>query len=324
MTRVLPSRFGWLWLAGAILLILLATIALSLTQGAAETTSEIVLSIRAPRIAMALVVGAGLAAAGVLMQGSLRNPLADPALVGISSGAALGCVLAAVLGVGFGGLGSGLAATTGAATAMVIVVWASLRDGRPEVVTLLLSGVAIAAFAGALVSIIVNVSPDAGVRSLAFWTAGSLALANWSGVIAVVPFVLVGLIIAGTVARSLDVLSLGDRDATAAGIDVSRVRAWSLLAVVFLIGAGVAAVGVIAFLGLVIPHAVRLVIGPRTAPLLIVSTILGALVLLAADTLARTIANPVEIPVGAVTALVGAPVFFLLLRRTRASQGGWA
>lgn len=308
--------------------VLLAALALlaaaALVLGAADTTAEIVTSIRAPRVAMAVTIGIGLAVAGALMQGSLANPLADPALVGISAGAALGAVAGAAVGVPFGSLPAGLAATAGAAIAAVVVVLTARHDGVPEVVTLLLAGVAVAAFAGALLAVIVSLSPSAAVRSTSFWSGGSLALSTWSGVLSVVPFVALGLALAATVARPLDMLALGDRGAFAAGVDVASVRYRALAAVVLLVGAGVGAVGVIAFVGLLVPHAVRSVIGPRHAPLLVVSALAGALLVLASDTLARLVANPVEVPIGAITAAIGAPAFFLLLRRTRARQGGWA
>lgn len=167
-------------------------------------------------------------------------------------------------------------------------------------------------------------TPAAAGRSVTFWSSGSLALSTWSTALTVAPFVLVGAVLAAVVARSLDVLALGDRAAAAAGVDVRRVRIGSLAAVVLLVGAAVGAVGVIAFVGLLVPHAVRALIGPRHRSLLLVSALAGALLLLLADTLARLLANPVEIPIGAVTAVIGAPAFFVLLRRTRARQGGWA
>ena len=172
---------------------------------------------------------------------------------------------AASVGIAFGTLPAGVAATIGAAVAVLIVVAASLHDSRPEVVTLLLAGVAVAAFAGALLAVIVSLSPSAAVRSITFWSSGSLALSTWSGVLSVAPFVVAGAALAASVARPLDVLSLGDRGAAAAGVDVRTVRYRALAAVVLLVGAGVGAVGVIAFVGLMIPHAVRAVIGPRHA-----------------------------------------------------------
>lgn len=320
----MTGRSGWGWAALALVLAVAAVAAVALTLGAADSSTEIVLSIRAPRVAMAVLVGSGLALAGALMQGGLANPLADPALVGVSAGAALGAVTAASVGIAFGTLPAGVAATIGAAVAVLIVVAASLHDSRPEVVTLLLAGVAVAAFAAALLAVIVSLSPSAAVRSITFWSSGSLALSTWSGVLSVAPFVVVGAVLAASVARPLDVLSLGDRGAAAAGVDVRAVRYRALAAVVLLVGAGVGAVGVIAFVGLMIPHAVRAVIGPRHAPVLLLSALAGSLLVLTADTLARLVANPVEIPIGAITAVLGAPAFFVLLRRTRARQGGWA
>lgn len=312
------------WLATALVALLIALVGLSLALGAADTTMQIVSTIRGPRVAMAITVGIGLAVAGVVLQGSLGNPLADPALIGVSAGAALGCVAAAAVGLTFGTLAAGLAATAGAAAATAVVILAARHDGRPEVVTLLLAGVAVTAFAGALLAMVVSLSSSAAVRPISFWSGGSLALSTWQGVLSVVPFVLLGLVLAATVARPLDVLALGERNALAVGVDVTAVRYRALAAVVLLVGAGVGAVGVIAFVGLLIPHAVRAVIGPRHGPLLVVSALAGAVLLLAADTLARLVANPVEMPLGAITAAVGAPVFFVLLRRTRARQGGWA
>lgn len=306
----------------AICLVLVGALALSL--GAADTSSEILLNIRGPRVAMAVTIGIGLAVAGALLQGSLSNPLADPALIGISAAAALGAVLAASLGIGFGSIPAAIAATAGAAAGTLIVVLFARHDGRPEVVTLLLAGVAVAAFAGAVLAVVASLSPSAAVRSLSFWTGGSLALSTWAGVLTVAPFVAAGLILAASVARPLDVLALGDRGALAAGVDVSAVRYRALAAVVLLVGAGVGAVGVIAFVGLLVPHAVRAVLGPRHGPLIVVSGLAGAVLILAADTLARVVANPIEIPLGAVIAVIGAPAFFMLLRRTRARQGGWA
>ena len=312
------------WVALALGLACVVGSLLALRLGVAEGTAQIVWEIRAPRVAMALLVGGGLGAAGALMQGSLSNPLADPALVGISAGAALATVAGAAVGLTFGSLGAGLTATVGAGVAAAVVVLASQHDGRPEVVTLLLAGVAVTAFAGALLAVLVTMTPVASGRSLTFWSSGSLALSTWPAVTSVLPFALIGGATAAYVARSLDVLALGDRSAAAAGVDVRRVRIAALAAVVLLVGAGVGAVGVIAFVGLLVPHAVRAVLGPRHRGLLLVSALAGALLLLVADTVARLLANPLEIPIGAVTAAIGAPAFFVLLRRTRARQGGWA
>ena len=308
------SARRWI-IATALLVVLLAAVAIALRVGIAEPTAEIVWSIRAPRVVMALLVGSGLAIAGALMQGSLGNPLADPGLVGVSAGAALGAMAAVAVGASF---------NTVLTAATVVVVSVSMRDRRPEVVTLLLAGVAVTAFAIAAIAVVSALSTSAAMRSITFWSSGSLALSTWDGVVSVAPFVAVGVILAATVAGPLDVMSLGDRAALATGVDVTRVRYRSLAAVILLVAAGVAVVGVIAFVGLLVPHAVRMVVGPRHGPLLVLSALGGALLILVADTVARVAANPVEIPIGAITAVLGAPVFFLLIRRTRARQGGWA
>lgn len=317
------SARRWL-IATALLVVLLAAVAIALRVGIAEPTAEIVWSIRAPRVVMALLVGSGLAIAGALMQGSLGNPLADPGLVGVSAGAALGAMAAVAVGASFNTVLTAAIACIGAAIATVVVVSVSMRDRRPEVVTLLLAGVAVTAFAIAAIAVVSALSTSAAMRSITFWSSGSLALSTWDGVVSVAPFVAVGVILAATVAGPLDVMSLGDRAALATGVDVTRVRYRSLAAVILLVAAGVAVVGVIAFVGLLVPHAVRMVVGPRHGPLLVLSALGGALLILVADTVARVAANPVEIPIGAITAVLGAPVFFLLIRRTRARQGGWA
>ena len=317
------SARRWL-IATALLLVLLAAVAIALRVGIAEPTAEIVWSIRAPRVVMALLVGSGLAIAGALMQGSLGNPLADPGLVGVSAGAALGAMAAVAVGASFNTVLTAAIACIGAAIATVVVVSVSMRDRRPEVVTLLLAGVAVTAFAIAAIAVVSALSTSAAMRSITFWSSGSLALSTWDGVVSVAPFVAVGVILAATVAGPLDVMSLGDRAALATGVDVTRVRYRSLAAVILLVAAGVAVVGVIAFVGLLVPHAVRMIVGPRHGPLLVLSALGGALLILVADTVARVAANPVEIPIGAITAVLGAPVFFLLIRRTRARQGGWA
>lgn len=306
-----------------LLALLVAFALLSLRLGGVDATDEIVLQIRAPRVVMAMLVGAGLAVAGALLQGGLGNPLADPALVGVSAGAAVGAAGAAALGIGYHSLLLAAIATVFAGLAIAIATRAATRDGRPEVVTLLLAGIAVTAFASALLSIIVTLGGQAS-RSITFWTTGSLSLSTWDSVWSTLPFVIVGVVLAVVVARPLDVLSLGDRAAQAAGVAVAATRWRALIAVTLLVAAGVGVVGVIAFIGLLVPHAVRLLVGPSHGRLLWISAVLGALVLLLADTAARTIAFPVEFPVGAITALVGAPVFFALLLRTRARQGGWA
>jgi iron complex transport system permease protein len=311
-------------------LVLIAAATAALLVGAAETSGVIVTEIRAPRVLLTVIVGAGLGISGALLQGTLRNPLADPGIIGVSASAALGAVVVIALGAAYSPLAgstwiAALGATIGGLAGMALVLWiARAASGRTEVVTLILGGVAVTAFAAAVISVVVAVSDTAGTRSATFWTTGSLALATWPGVWATLPFLVLAVILAALVARDLDVLALGDRAAWAAGVDVDRTRMLALGGAVVAVSAGVAVVGVIAFVGLVVPHAVRMLIGPRHGGLLIGSALAGALLLLVADTIARTVVSPVELPLGVVTAVIGAPVFVVLLRRTRAAQGGWA
>ena len=309
----------------ALALVLTAAAAAALLVGAAQTSSVVITEIRAPRVALTLIVGAGLGLSGALLQGTLRNPLADPGIIGVSASAALGAVVAVALGAAYSSWLAAIGATVAGVAGMALVLWiARSGSGRTEVVTLVLGGVAVTAFAAAVLSVVVAVSDTAGARSATFWTTGSLALATWPGVWSTLPFVALAAIFAAVVVRDLDVLSLGDRAAWAAGVDVDRTRLLALGAAVLAVSAGVAVVGVIAFVGLVVPHAVRMLLGPRHGGLLVGSALAGALLLLVADTIARTVVSPVEIPLGVVTAVIGAPVFVVLLRRTRAAQGGWA
>ncbi len=311
------------WLSLILIVVLLGVIVVSVMNGAAATDNVIVWNIRAPRIITAIIIGAGLAVGGVLLQGALRNPLADPALLGVSAGAALGAVSGAALGATYNSLFAAVFALLGAGVAMGLVVWIARNHGRIEVVTVLLGGIAVTAFASAVLSVVISTNDLAGVRPVSFWSTGSFALSNWSGVVSVAPAMVIGLVIAVSIATSLNVLALGDDAAFASGVDVTRTRVWALLAAVLLTGAGVAVVGVIAFIGLLVPHAIRLIIGPSHRSLMVVSAIAGALVVLVADTVARLALSPVELPVGAVTAIVGAPLFIALLVRLRNQQGGW-
>jgi iron complex transport system permease protein len=319
------TRNGKAWILGiGLTLTLIVLVAISLRFGAAGVESVVIWNIRLPRTVAAILVGIGLASAGVLLQGALRNPLADPALVGVSAGAALGAVFGAAIGLPFNSLGVTAAAVVGSSIAMAVVVWVSRSNGRIEVVTVLLAGIAVSAFGAAVIAILSSMSDLAGVRSVTFWTTGSFALSNWAGVNSMWPAIAIGVVLAFYLSPSLDLLALGDEGAYASGVPVFRVRTLALLAAVLLTAAGVAVVGVIAFLGLVVPHAIRLVIGPAHRRLLLISALGGAVVLLLADTIARLALSPVEIPVGSVMAIVGAPVFFILLGQARNRQGGWA
>lgn len=281
--------------------------------------------IRLPRVALGVVVGSSLAAAGALMQGSFANPLAEPGVVGVSSGAALGAVVQIALGFSLAGTWSLAAfAFLGGLATVALVYYSARSEGRTEVVTLVLAGVAINAFAGALIGLLTYLADDAQLRSITFWSLGSLASATWPKVGVVAPLALAGLACAMVQARRLDLLALGERSARGLGVDVERLRIITLAVVALLTAASVAVSGVILFVGLVVPHLVRMAAGPGHRLLLPASALGGAAVLVIADVVARTMVAPAELPLGVLTALIGSPFFFVLLRKTRASQGGWA
>ncbi len=290
------------------------------------TVGESVLwDIRFPRVVLAALVGGALGCAGASMQGTFSNPLAEPGIVGVSSGAALGAVASIVFGLGWLGSWSLTAAAfAGGLVTVVLVYLASRNGGRTEVVTLILTGIAVNALAGALIGLLMFYSTDAELRSVTFWQLGSVAQATWPKVLAVAPVALVGGALAVRMAPRLDLLALGERSARHLGVDVERLRVRMLVIVAMLTAAAVAVSGIILFVGLVVPHLVRMVIGPAHRMLVVASALGGALLLVVGDLAARTIAQPAEIPLGVLTALVGSPFFFWLLRRTRASQGGWA
>nr|WP_250853612.1 iron ABC transporter permease [Streptomyces rhizosphaericus] len=282
-------------------------------------------NVRLPRVVLALLVGASLGCAGALTQGVFGNPLAEPGVVGISSGAAVGAVGSIALGLDvFGNWTVTACAFLGGLLTAFVVYALSRSGGRTEVVTLILTGIAVNAFAGALIGLAVFHADNARITEITFWQLGSLAQATWPKVLAVLPCALAGLAVAPLYARKLDLLALGERPARHLGVDVERLRGALILVVALLTAAAVAVAGVITFVGLLVPHLLRMAAGPGHRFLVPGSALTGALVLLAADLAARTAAQPAELPLGVLTALVGSPFFFWLLRRTRRGQGGWA
>ncbi|ANY78846.1 iron ABC transporter [Microvirga ossetica] len=287
----------------------------------------IVLQVRLPRLLLGLLIGAALASTGALMQGLFRNPLADPGLVGVSAGAALAAAATIVLGdrllapligpLPFGALPVG-AFAGGLLTTLALYVVAT-RSGRTSIATMLLAGVAFGALAGAVMGLFSYLSDDRQLRDLSFWSLGSLSGATWTKVMAVTPFILPTLLAMPFLARGLNALSLGEAEAFHLGVPVQRVKAVTILLVAVAVGASVAAAGMIGFVGIVVPHVLRLIAGADHKMLLPASALLGAALLVTADTVARTIAAPAELPIGILTAAIGAPFFlWLLLRR----QGG--
>jgi heme transport system permease protein len=299
---------------------------LGLDVGHVSQANEAVLwNIRFPRVVLGVLVGACLGCAGAAMQGVFGNPLAEPGVIGVSSGAALGAVGAIVLGVStFGSWTVTAFAFAGGLITTFGVYLLSRSNGRTEVVTLVLTGIAINALAGAAIGLFTFVADDAELRSITFWNLGSVGGASWQVIGALAPFAIVGLLILPRYARALDIMALGERGARHLGVDTERVRLAVVTLSAVLVGAAVAAAGVITFVGLVVPHIIRLIAGPRHRLLLPASAVLGALVTVGGDLAARTIAVPKEVPLGVLTALIGAPFFLWLLRRTRSRQGGWA
>ncbi|WP_405680007.1 iron ABC transporter permease [Streptomyces sp. NBC_00868] len=282
-------------------------------------------NVRLPRVVLALLVGGSLGCAGALMQGVFGNPLAEPGVIGISAGAAVGAVAAIGLGLSF--LGDWTVTVCAFAAGLITVgsVYFLSRDGgRTEVVTLILTGIAVNAFAGALIGLFVFLADSGQVNQITFWQLGSLAQATWPKVLAVLPCAAAGLLIAPFHSRRLDLLALGERPARHLGIDVERLRLAVILVVALLTAAAVAVAGVITFVGLLVPHLLRMAGGPGHRFLVPGSALAGAVVLVAGDLAARTVAQPAELPLGVLTALLGSPFFFWLLRRTRRRQGGWA
>lgn len=282
-------------------------------------------TIRFPRVAMAVLVGAALACAGAVMQGVFGNPLAEPGVVGVSSGAALAASIVIVSGVSFMGEWTiAVFAFVGGLVTSIAVYLLSRSAGRSEVVTLILTGVAINAFCGAGLAFLTFLGDQQSREQIVFWQLGSLNGTRWQSVGIVAPLVVVGLIFAIFIAHRLDLLSLGDRAARHLGVDVERLRMFAVVIVALLTAAGVAFCGIIAFVGLVVPHLVRMIVGPAHRVLVPASALGGAVLLVLADLVARTAVQYADLPIGMLTSLVGGPFFFWLLRKTRRTSGGWA
>ncbi|WP_371370536.1 FecCD family ABC transporter permease [Pseudomonas sp. QL9] len=289
-----------------------------------EQAQLIVGQLRLPRALMGLLVGALLALCGVAMQGLFRNPLADPGLIGVSSGAALGAALAIVFGAAIGGLPAllspyllSLCAFLGGLAVTWLVYRLGRRDGQTSVATMLLAGIALTALASALIGLFSYLADDATLRSLTFWNLGSLNGASYPRLW---PLLVVGVLVAAWLPRRVDALNallLGESEARHLGFDVERLKTELIFCMALGVGAAVAAAGMIGFIGLVVPHLLRLLVGPDHRRLLPASMLGGAILLLLADLLARLALAPAELPIGIVMALIGAPFFLYLLLRSR-------
>jgi iron complex transport system permease protein len=282
-------------------------------------------SIRLPRIATTIMVGAMLAASGAIMQGLFRNPLADPSLVGVSSGAGLAAAAAIVIGDKFLMLQVGqfpfevlpIAAFLGALVATAALYRLATYDSRTSIAIFLLGGIAIAALANAGIGLLVFVADDRQLRDVTFWLLGSMAGSTWSKVWAIAPFLLLAIAAVPFMARGLDLLVLGEAQAFHAGVSVQSLKLVAIVVIAAVTGAAVSVAGVVGFVGIVVPHLLRLIIGPGHGLLLPASMLLGAALLLCADTAARVLAAPAEVPIGIITAAIGAPFFLALLLRQR-------
>ncbi|WP_244457753.1 FecCD family ABC transporter permease [Roseomonas fluvialis] len=279
--------------------------------------------IRAPRVVLAALIGAGLGAAGAAMQGLFRNPLADPGLIGVSAGAALAAVAAIVLSGSVFGPAAGLlglwllpvAAFVGGVVATLLMARLGTVGGVASVATLLLAGVAVNALAGALTGVLIFMADDRQVRDITFWTLGSLAGARWAHVPVVLLLVGLPALLLCLLARPLNALLLGEAEAFHLGVPVEVVKRMTMVLAAIAVAAGVAFTGLIGFVGLVVPHLIRLGFGADHRLVLPGAALLGGTLLVLADLAARSLAAPAELPVGVVTALLGAPFFLWLLRR---------
>ncbi len=291
-------------------------------QGALSERDRIIIhDIRMPRIVLGMLVGAALAVSGAVMQGLFRNPLADPGLVGVSAGSALGAISVIVLGAGIlaplGGFALPVAAFAGGLVSTAILQMVATRHGRTSIATMLLAGIALAALAMALTGILISMADDRQLRDLTFWQLGSLAGATWPKIGSAGSIIVLALAATPFLARGLNALALGEATASHLGVPLQRFKTAAVVSVASAVGASVAVSGGIGFVGIVVPHLLRLAIGPDNRYLLPASALLGASLLLVADAVSRTIVAPAELPIGIVTAVAGAPVFLWILLRKR-------
>ncbi|SES11680.1 iron complex transport system permease protein [Pedobacter rhizosphaerae] len=300
------------------------------SMGLFDTTAEpvnqgVILFIRLPRVVMGILVGAALGISGTAIQGIFRNPLAEPSLIGISAGASLMAVLiiafeallfsglTEILGYYFLAFG----AFSGAGITAMLVYQLSKTNGQPSVSTMLLTGIAINALAGALTGLVTYLADEQKLRSITFWMMGSLGGATWKNVSCLFPFVLIPLIGLPLLARGLNLFAIGESQVSLTGLDPNRIKIWVVILSTMAVGASVSVSGIIGFIGLLIPHMTRLLGGVDHRFVIPVSALMGALVLSIADMVSRMIVQPIELPIGVVTALMGAPVFLYILIRDK-------
>ncbi len=280
--------------------------------------SQILWQIRLPRVILAALIGLLLSISGVILQGVLRNPLADPYILGISAGGAVGAAISFALGAQFVVFGLSSVPATAflfALAAVVVVYKLSQVAGKASPETLILAGVALSAFCAAILALVIIISGS--LQEIYFWLLGSLASATWSNVVTVIPYVIIGAGTAYFFSKELNALLLGEELALTLGVNVERAKLLLITAASIMTAAAVSVSGLIGFVGLIVPHWVRLLIGPNHRLLIPIAALSGMILMVAADTISRTILSPLEIPIGIIMALVGAPFFLYLLRRRR-------
>ncbi len=343
------SEPSFLWLTIALVILLIATFFWALLtgpmaidlhdvfmglvrsvqgQGIDGSADWVVQELRLPRAILAALVGAGLAVAGAVTQGVFRNPLADPGLIGVASGAALAAVAVIVLSASAsvlsgwkaltGPFALPMAAFLGGLLVTLVIYRLGTVGGQTQVAVLLLAGVAINVLAGAATGVLTYLADDQQLRDMTFWSMGSLAHGRWPEITALCVFIIPSMILMLRSARLLNALLMGEQVAAHLGFDVQSSKRWLLIGAALIVGSSVAVTGMIGFIGLVVPHLLRLVVGADHRQLLPLSALAGASLLLVADTLARTVIAPADLPVGLVMALIGGPVFLtLLLQQTK-------
>lgn len=282
-------------------------------------------NIRLPRVLLGILVGSALSISGAAMQGLFRNPLAEPGLIGISSGAMLFAALFIVLEIPFlllvkdyfGYYALAFAAFLGATITTWLVYRLSMRNGKADITTLLLAGIAINALAGSFTGFLVYLANDEQLRNITFWSMGSLGGASWKTVSAVLPFVIIPLLVLPFFAKAINALALGEAQAMHMGVNISILKKVIIVLATLGVGASVAVSGLIGFVGLVVPHIIRMAFSADHRLVIPASALLGAVVLVAADLVARTIVSPAELPIGILTAMIGTPIFIYIIMRER-------
>ncbi len=276
-------------------------------QGIKKSHMIIILNIRLPRIILSALVGTALAGAGVVFQGIFKNPMADPYVLGVSSGAALGATLAMILN--FTGILLGLGALN-------IMAFGGAVGNRTPVVTLLLAGLALNFFISALISLLMTLNRNE-VEKIVFWTMGSVSAASWKHVIAILPFVIIGSFIIYVLSRDLNIVLMGEETAKNLGIEVEKVKKIALIVGSIVAASAVSVSGIVGFVGLIVPHMIRLIVGPNHKVLIPFTLVAGGMFVVIADTLSRILIPPIEIPLGVITSLFGAPYFIYLLCKNK-------